>query len=475
MNLVTLILAAGHGTRMKSTLPKVIHPACGRPLVYYPTKAALDVGSDRVVVVVNPETQAPVSSALSEHVGSEAFQTAIQEIPRGTGDAARSGLQGLQLSPEDGVLILSGDVPLLSADDLRPLIDALGSDCSLAFLTFRAEDPTGYGRILRNESGKVVEIREHKDLETDAHRAVTEVNAGVYAARAGELIAALSRLNSQNAQGELYLTDIVADIASRKPEAVRTIESNPEALSGVNDRAQLSLIEQILFARIRARWAQRGVSIVGAPLIDDTVELSSEVRVEDGVRLRGKTRVGTGTILDVGSVVDEVSIGSHVLIKPYCVLTDSRVGDGVQLGPFAHLRPGSVLEEGVHIGNFVETKNTLVKKGAKANHLTYLGDAEVGEKSNIGAGTIICNYDGFQKQKTVIGKGVFIGSDSQLIAPVTVGDNAYVATATTVNRDVPDGALAIGRSRQQNKEGYGLALRQRLSEAAAEARAKKGG
>jgi bifunctional UDP-N-acetylglucosamine pyrophosphorylase/glucosamine-1-phosphate N-acetyltransferase len=212
------------------------------------------------------------------------------------------------------------------------------------------------------------------------------------------------------------------------------------------------------------------VSIVGTPLIDDAVEIAAGAKVENGARLRGQSKVGADTLVDVGTVIQDSTIAEGTNIKPYCMLVDSQVGAGVQLGPFAHLRPGSVLEDDCHIGNFVETKKTLVKKGAKANHLAYLGDAEIGEKSNLGAGTIICNYDGFQKQRTVIGKGVFIGSDSQLVAPVNIGDRAYVATNTTVTEDVPAGALTIGRSRQVNKEGRGDQLRDRLSE---EARAKK--
>lgn len=474
MSLIALVLAAGHGTRMKSALPKVLHPACGRPLVYYPVRAALDVGADRAVVVVNPQTRESIAAELGAHIPQTQFSTALQEVPRGTGDAARAALDNVHLDDEDRVLIVNGDVPLLEAHDLTPLLAGLEQGKSLVFMTFFAEDPSGYGRVLRDAQGRPLEIREHRDLENDAQRSVREVNAGVYAVKAGALGRALALLSPRNAQGEYYLTDIVAQIAAAEgPQKVGTTMSRPEALAGVNDRSQLAKVERLLFARIAERLAERGVSIVGTPLIDDTVVVESDARIEDGVRLRGRTRIGAGTLVDVGTVIQDTTVGKDVHIKPYCVLSDSQVGDAVQLGPFAHLRPGSILEDESHIGNFVETKNTRVKRGAKANHLTYLGDAEIGEKSNIGAGTIVCNYDGFRKQKTTIGKGVFVGSDSQLIAPLTIGDGAYVATATTVNRDVPEGALAIGRSRQQNKDGYASVLRERLQRAARAAKANE--
>lgn len=463
--LIAIVLAAGHGTRMKSGVSKVLHPACGRPLVYYPVRAALDAGADRVFVVANPATEGPISAELRRHISPQDFEMAIQKVPQGTGDAARAGVSKLGLNDADRVLILSGDVPLLTAADLLPLVLELDDEAvQLALMAFRAEDPTGYGRVLRDESGKPREIREHRDLETEAERKVNEVNAGVYVARMAPLHSALQTLEPNNVQGEFYLTDIVRTIA--RSGDVRVVQASPEVLSGVNDRAQLADVEQVLFARIRTKLGQEGVTIVGTPLIDDTVEVAPQARIEDGVRLRGKSMIGARTVIDVGSVVTDTNIGEDVVIKPYCVLMESTVGNRVQLGPFAHLRPDSVLEDECHIGNFVETKNAHLKRGAKANHLTYLGDVDVGEKSNIGAGTVVCNYDGFLKQRTVIGKSVFVGSDSQLVAPVTIGDRAYIATNTTVTKDVPEGALAIGRSSQINKEGYGDALRERLADPA---------
>lgn len=468
--LVSIILAAGHGTRMKSAVPKVLHRAAGRPLVHYPVAAALAAGSSRIVVVANEQTLAPIRASLEAELPGVPLAFAIQPVPRGTGDAARVGLEAVDLAPSARVLILAGDTPLLVGDDLAPLVGRLDEGDALAFLSFFPSSAKGYGRVLRDETGRVLEIREDRDLRNDAERAVGEVNAGVYASTAGLLRDCLSRLRPENAQGEFYLTDVVAMARSTGP--VSTVVADETALLGVNHRGELARAEGILFARNRERYAREGATIVGAPLIDTGVELGIDVTIEDGVRLRGRTKIGAGSFVDVGCVLVDAIVGEKSHIKPYTVVTESEVGSDVHLGPFSHLRPGSRIEDEAHLGNFVETKNTRVRRGAKANHLAYLGDADVGEKSNIGAGTIFCNYDGFGKSKTVIGKGAFIGSDSQLVAPVTIGDGAYVATGTTVTMDVPADALAIGRTRQTNKEGYASVLRQRLRAQAAAKKAK---
>lgn len=468
---IAIVLAAGHGTRMKSELPKVLHQACGRPLLYYPVFAALEAGAGKVVVVVNEQTKDPICEGLAEHLPRDSFVTAMQTVPRGTGDALRVAMDSIDASGQEKILTLAGDAPLVRKGDLMSLLTALDeADSLLSFLTFKAADPTGYGRVLRDDEGNVCEIREHRDLRTPAEQAIAEVNAGIYAGRAVALRRALRSLTPSNDQGEYYLTDIVAELA--RSSRVLPISCDETSAAGVNDRFQLSEVEAQLFRRIRERLGKRGVTLRGTPLVDDTVEVDEGACLEDGVRLRGTTKIGARTFVDVGSVLIDSVVGDDVTIKPYCVLSQSRVGNSAQVGPFAHLRPESVLEEDVRIGNFVETKKTVVKRGAKANHLAYLGDAEIGERSNLGAGTIICNYDGFRKARTVLGAGVFVGSDSQLVAPVTLGDGAYVATGTTVVSDVPKDGLAIGRCRQQNKEGYGKKLRERLQAAATEAKNK---
>ncbi len=470
--LCALVLAAGHGKRMKSAVPKVMHLVSGRPLVHYPIQCVLDAGATRIVVVVGHERE-KVAPYLRDAFGSS-VTLAVQAEQRGTGHAA---LQGLPALPEDAqrVLIVYGDTPLLVAADLVALAEALDRTPSaqLALLTCRVADPRGYGRILRDDHGRVLAIREDRDL-THAQRAIDEVNPGVYCARASFLREALTLLQPDNAQGELYLTDIVAIAAARN--AVVDVPGDPSSLVGVNDRAQLAEADRLMQARIIYRLQRAGATVRDGARIDDAVQIEPDATIEANVVLRGNTRIAAGARIDVGTVIDNATIGPDAWVKPYSVITDSIVAASAQIGPFAHLRPHSTIGEGAHVGNFVETKKTVMHKGAKANHLAYLGDGEIGEGANVGAGTIFCNYDGFQKHKTVIGKGAFIGSDSQVVAPVTIGENAYVATGTTVTRDVPADALAIARVRQENKEGYAAKLRQRFAAAKADKeRAKDSG
>jgi bifunctional UDP-N-acetylglucosamine pyrophosphorylase/glucosamine-1-phosphate N-acetyltransferase len=464
-SLVAIVLAAGHGSRMQSQLPKVLHTIAGRPLLYYPLKAAFDAGAERAVVVTSGNPA--IEQELVRHFAAERLVFVTQSPARGTGDAARIGLAAAE---GERILIVYGDTPLITRGELRALVAAIDGPAGmdLAFLSCELADPRGYGRVLRDASGRVREIREDRDLDFDEERRVREVNVGTYAARRAALASALEALRPDNAQGEYYLTDVVRILGGERASAVL---GHPDALVGVNDRVQLRAAEQRMFANILERHARAGVTFRGEALIDDQVELGSDVIVEAGVRLRGRTRVGRGALVDVGCVLDGAEIGEEVWLKPYSVITNSRVERKAEIGPFSHLRPESVIEEEAHIGNFVETKKTLVRRGAKANHLSYLGDGDVGEKANIGAGTIFCNYDGFQKHRTVIGAGAFIGSDSQLLAPVRVGQGAYVASGTAVTHDVPDHALAIGRVPQQIKPDYAPLLRARL--AAARDAAKK--
>jgi bifunctional UDP-N-acetylglucosamine pyrophosphorylase / glucosamine-1-phosphate N-acetyltransferase len=457
--LSAIVLAAGMGTRMKSRLPKVLHPLCGRPLVDYPIAAAFEAGADQVVVVTSGQPE--LTRALQARYGQERLAIAVQAPPRGTGDAVRAGL-GAVAHPR--TLILCGDTPLVRAQDLVGLLQALDVPRqALSFLTALLDAPFGYGRVLRDATGAVVEIREQRDLRSDAERAVREVNAGMYAAATEQLRTAVAALQPNNAQGEYYLTDIVASLA--KVSRVAAVLGDPEGLLGVNDRADLGRAEELLFARNREQHRKAGVTVHGDARIDSGVQIGEDAEIGAGVSLRGHTTIGPGTRIDVGSVLVDATIAANVEIKPYCVISQSSIGEGAQLGPFAHLRPESIIEAEAHIGNFVETKKTRVRRGAKANHLAYLGDADVGERANVGAGTIVCNYDGFVKRQTTIGEGAFIGSDSQLIAPVVIGKNAYVGTGTTVTEDVPEDALAIGRSRQVNKLGYAAKLREKLAAA----------
>jgi bifunctional UDP-N-acetylglucosamine pyrophosphorylase/glucosamine-1-phosphate N-acetyltransferase len=457
--LSAIVLAAGKGTRMKSQLPKVLHPLCGRPLVEYPVTAAFEAGADQVVVVTSGQPE--LSQALRQRYGEDRIAVVVQDPPRGTGDAVRVGLSAVK---HQRTLILYGDTPLLRAQDLSGLLAALDvPGQELSILTALLDNPFGYGRVLRDASGNVREVCEQKDLRSDEERAVREVNAGMYAAVTEKLRAAVAELKPNNAQGEYYLTDVVAALA--KSSRVAAVQGETEALLGVNDRADLGRAEELLYARHRDQHRKAGVTIHGDARIDSGVELAADAEIGPGVCLRGKTRVGSGSVIDTGSVLVDAVVGERVAIKPYCVVTQSQIGDGAQIGPFAHLRPESDVEQDAHIGNFVETKKTRVRRGAKANHLAYLGDADVGERANIGAGTIVCNYDGFVKRQTIIGEGAFIGSDSQLVAPVRIGKNAYVGTGSTITEDVPEEALAIGRARQVNKPDYAKKLREKLAAA----------
>ncbi|XXU92475.1 bifunctional UDP-N-acetylglucosamine diphosphorylase/glucosamine-1-phosphate N-acetyltransferase GlmU [Sorangium sp. So ce1153] len=461
-----VILAAGQGTRMKSARPKVLHELCGRPMLHYVVDAALAAGASDVVVVVGhgrDEVSAALDKAFSAH--GKSVRTALQPEQRGTGDAVRCAMPQLKPSTE-AVLILCGDTPLLDPGQLTQLLDALAGagDAPMALLTAQVTDPTGYGRMLRDGSGRVIGIREHKDASPE-ERAITEVNPGVYLARSAFLERALAGLTTDNAQGELYLTDIVAQ-AAKVGGAAAVVARDAGSLVGINDRAQLAAAEEVLYGRIADRLRKGGVTIRTSARVDAGVVVEADAVIEHAVVLRGQTRVGAGARIDVGSVLTDVVVEAGASVKPYTVASQSSIGAGAQIGPFSHLRPDSQIEADAHIGNFVETKKTVVRKGAKANHLAYLGDGDIGEGANVGAGTIFCNYDGFRKHRTEIGPGAFIGSDSQIVAPVKIGAGAYVATGTTVTRDVPEDALAIGRVKQENKEGYAAKLKARLKDAA---------
>jgi bifunctional UDP-N-acetylglucosamine pyrophosphorylase/glucosamine-1-phosphate N-acetyltransferase len=462
--LVAIVLAAGQSKRMKSHRPKVLHTVAGRSLVHYPVRAARDAGASQVVVVASPAHHDAIRDQLTSDFGEGSVTIVVQDPPRGTGDAARVGLEAAPPSATH-VLVLCGDTPLVRSEDLAPLVTAVQRDGAvLAALSCEVEEPRGYGRIRRDAAGTFLAIVEERDLKTDAERTVSEVNAGMYVASVPMLRQALTELTPNNAQGEYYLTDVVP-VAARSGEVV-ALAGSADALVGVNDRVQLCRAEELMFRRIARRHAEGGVTLRGDARVDDTVTLGSDVEVAAGCHLRGRTVVGDGATIDVGCVVTDSTIGSGVQLKPYSVVTESRVEERALIGPYSHLRPGSDIGPEAHIGNFVETKKTRVGRGSKANHLAYLGDGEIGDGVNVGAGTIFCNYDGFRKHTTVIDDGAFIGSDSQIVAPIRIGRGAYVGTGTTVTKDVPDDALALSRVKQQNKEGYASRLRARLGAAA---------
>lgn len=465
LDLCIVVLAAGQGKRMKSATSKVLFRAAGRPLLCYPLLAAKGIGARQALVVASPSNHDAIveclASSKSDLDGLD-VQVVVQERALGTGDAARAAADALNA---EWTLVLYGDGPLVLDRDLRALCQAAEQGTSeLQLLVCHLDTPWGYGRILREGSkadGRILAIREQRDLRSAEEAAIHEVNPGLYLVRTAALKKALAGLKPKNAQGEYYLTDIVEYFAQQSE--VRGVPGDPSALSGVNDRKQLHEVEQRLFQRIAERHALAGVTVRGPTFIDDTVQIAEDVELGLNVVLRGRTQIAKGSTIDVGSVVTDSEIGEGVHLKPYSIVTESRVERAAQVGPFSQLRPGSVIGPEAHVGNFVETKKAQLGAGAKANHLAYLGDVDVGAGSNIGAGTIVCNYDGFNKWRTTIGERAFIGSDSQLISPVNIGDGAYVGTGTTVTQDVPAEALALGRAQQVNKLGYATVLRERLS------------
>ena len=450
--LAAVVLCAGKGTRMKSDRAKVLHPILGRPLAWYPISTAYEVGATQVVAVVGHQGD-EVKAALTSGFSGFPLQFSVQAQQRGTGDAvaaARSALTGFS----GAVLILYGDVPLLTAETIRRLTDAYNpSRGPLAMISCRLADPTGYGRVLRDANGKVTGIVEQKDA-TDAQRRITEVNAGIYVVDAKFLWGALEKLTPQNAQGELYLTDIVSQAAAVGEVAV--VEAPAEETAGVNDRVELAQRAEVIRARINTRHMKLGVTLQhpASTFIDAGVEIGPETTIGPNVSIQGDCEIGANAFIGQGAVLVHTTVGDGAEVKPYSVLEEAVVGPKCHVGPFARLRPGSVLDEGVHVGNFVETKKAHLRKGVKAGHLAYLGDADIGAGSNIGAGTITCNYDGVAKHETVLGAGVFVGSDTQLVAPVKVGDGAFIAAGSTITEDVPAGALALSRTPQQVKEGW---------------------
>ncbi|MCC6763280.1 MAG: bifunctional UDP-N-acetylglucosamine diphosphorylase/glucosamine-1-phosphate N-acetyltransferase GlmU [Deltaproteobacteria bacterium] len=455
-----IILAAGRGTRMRSDRAKVLHTIAGKPFVVSVVETAAALVPTRLAVVVGHEA-AEVERVCAAHLARQPIAGGTTSYPRqieqrGTGDAVRAA-EAVFAGFDGDVLILYGDVPGLKAATLGALVEQhRASGATLSLLTSEAEDPTGYGRIVRGPNGRLRGIVEERDLEP-ADRAIREINPGIYCARAGFLWRALARLRADNVQREYYLTDIVA-MAVEAGEVVET-RSVPDAgeVAGINSREDMAVLEQRARRDLVERWMRAGVTFrdPATAYLEEDVTIGSDTEIGPNVQLLGRTAVGRSCVIDGTAVLRDASLGDGVHLRLGVVMTECEVGPGAIVGPFAHIRPGSVLAAGVHIGNFVETKKAKIGRGTKANHLTYLGDCEIGAGTNIGAGTITCNYDGFAKHRTVIGDRVQIGSDTQLVAPVTVGDDAYVGAGTTVTVDVPAGGhLVVSRVPQRTIAGW---------------------
>jgi bifunctional UDP-N-acetylglucosamine pyrophosphorylase/glucosamine-1-phosphate N-acetyltransferase len=455
-DLDVIILAAGLGTRMKSQKIKILHRAAGRPIIDYVLDLAAEVCGRPPVVIVGHQRE-----EVQRHVGDRA-RFAVQDPPRGTGHAV---LQAASFLRERGrILILSGDVPLTRAETLRRLIETHEREGNaLTILTMRLDDPARYGRIVRGADGAVQRIVEAKDASDD-ERAIDEVNGGIYVFEVEGLPDRLRNLSSNNAQNEYYLTDMVGVLRGAGRRIGTVLVDDPIETLGVDSRAQLARAEAEIQRRVVEKLMSEGVTFrnPATVVIDSTVSIGADSVVYPFVTLEGKTSIGRDCVVEPNVHLVDTTVGNDVHVKTGTVADDAVIEDEAMVGPYAHLRPGTRLGKHVKVGNFVETKKAVFGEGAKASHLSYIGDAEVGADVNIGAGTITCNYDGVNKNKTVIEDGVFIGSDTQLVAPVRVGKGAYVGAGSTITKDVPPDALALSRVPQKTIEGWALERRKKM-------------
>jgi bifunctional UDP-N-acetylglucosamine pyrophosphorylase/glucosamine-1-phosphate N-acetyltransferase len=432
-DVAVLILAAGQGERMHSGLPKVLHSLGGRPLLAYPLETAKSLKPAKIVVLTGHK-----SEDVRKTFAQEKVLWASQPKQLGTAHAVLCGLDALK-THRGPLFILYGDVPLLKPETLHRMREVFWKEeASLAILTARLENPKGYGRIVREGNGEIARIVEEKEAE-DWEREVKEVNTGIYLARIEDIRGPLQKVKKSIVKGEYYLTDLIEGLIAEGKRVVTVEVESEDEVRGVNTRAELAQADQVLQNRLRRRWMEAGVTMLAPETvrIDARATLEPDVVLHPGVVIQGSCRIARGAE-----------------ILPYSLVEESDIGAGARVGPFAHVRPGSKIGPKAHVGNFVELKKTTLGPGAKANHLAYLGDATVGARANVGAGTITCNYDGFHKYPTVIGEDAFIGSDTQLIAPVKVGKRAWIGAGTTVTKNVPNGALALSRVSQHNIPGY---------------------
>jgi bifunctional UDP-N-acetylglucosamine pyrophosphorylase/glucosamine-1-phosphate N-acetyltransferase len=448
-----IILAAGMGKRMQSALPKVLHPLAGKPLLSHVIDTARALSPQRLCVVYGHGGE-----ILPETLQAPDLSFARQEPQLGTGHAVMQGVP--HLSDDVPTLILYGDVPLTSVASLQALVAAAGQD-KLGILTIDIPDPTGYGRIVR-EAGTIVRIVEQKDA-TEAERAITEINTGIMLAPTAPLKKWLATLSNNNAQGEYYLTDVVARAVA---DGVPVVSAQPAAVwetMGVNSKVQLAELERIFQQNLAQGFLERGVTLADPARFDVRGELrcGRDVSIDIGCIFEGKVTIGDGVSIGAHCLIKNAHIATGTTIKPFCHIEDARIGERAEIGPYARLRPGTELGEAVHIGNFVEVKNSQIAARSKANHLAYIGDATIGARVNVGAGTITCNYDGANKFRTVIEDDAFIGSDTQLVAPVTVGKGATLGAGTTLTKNAPPGKLTISRARQVTIENWQRPVKQK--------------
>jgi bifunctional UDP-N-acetylglucosamine pyrophosphorylase/glucosamine-1-phosphate N-acetyltransferase len=452
-------MAAGSGTRMRSSMPKMLHPVCGRPMVAWPILAAREAGAGRVAAIVSPGRD--ISAGLPEGV-----ETVEQPESDGTGGAIRAALPLIEEA--ETVLVLSGDVPLISAATIAALLDAhAASEAAATMLTIELDEPGAYGRVVRTAAGdveRVVEAKAAGDADP-AQLAIREINAGTYAFDAAPLAAALAGLSNDNAQGEYYLPEVFTALRAARRSVAAHLADDLAVTMGINTRVELAAVEAEARRRVLEAHMLAGVTIVdpAATWIDADIEIGVDTRIEPGTSLRGVTAVGAGARVGPHTTAIDTEIGVEATVL-HSHLDTCKVGDGATVGPFSYLRPGTVLEAASKAGAFVEIKNSHVGKGAKVPHLSYVGDTDIGAGANIGAGSITANYDGFRKNRTKVGRDVRIGVDTMLIAPVEVGDSAYTGAGAVIKDDVPEGALAVSENRQRNIDGYAADKAARMRE-----------
>ena len=459
MQFAIVIMAAGKGTRLKSRRPKVLHEVGGKTLLRHVVDAARQiVPPEDIYVVVGHEAE-----MVRESLAGLGVQFVEQTEQRGTGHAVQQAAPAIE--KYEHVIVLSGDVPLIRTETIRNIRDFhLQHRAAMTILTAAPQNLQGYGRVIRKapDSDEVKEIIEAKAL-TPAMAGAREINSGIYAFAGRPLVTHIQSLGTQNAHGEYYLTDMAAILGAAGERVLALEAADPDEVSGANTIAEMMEIDGKLRLMTARRLMAEGVTIFRPEtvVIDAGVTVGADTVIEPFVQLLGETKVGKECRIRSYSVLEHTTMGSHVLVRQGCIITQSRVADGALLGPYAHIRPESEIGEGAHVGNFVETKKIRLGKGSKANHLTYLGDAEIGAGVNVGAGVITCNYDGVSKRKTIIGDHVFVGSDSTLVAPLTIGNGAYIAAGSCITEDVPEDALALGRARQTVREGWSAERRNR--------------
>src|SRR3990172_2218201 len=446
--IAAIILAAGLGKRMKSDIPKVLHPVAGRPMLFYPIEVVKSLGIDKVVVIVG-------------HKAEEVINT-LQEVrsqESGVRNQNKFQIQFVKQEPQLGtgnVLILSGDVPLITRESILGLLDLHAQKkASISFISAIVENPTGYGRVVRDKKRSVIRIVEDKDA-SPKEKANNEINTGIYYISVPFLFSSLKKIKKGNAQGEYYLPDLIGMAVKQKKRVAALTHINAAEVMGINNRIELSEANEEMRERINTKLMLSGITLIApeTAYIHKGVKIGRDTTIYPNVFLEGDTNIGERCIIEEGCKIIDSSIGDGSVIKSHSVIESSNIGQNVSIGPFARLRPESVIEDTAKVGNFVEIKKSRLGRGTKANHLSYIGDAIIGKDVNIGAGTITCNYDGIKKHQTIIEDGAFIGSDTQLVAPVKVGKNAYIGSGSTITKNVPAGSLALSRPEQRNIEGW---------------------